>query len=116
MGGLFSDIIKAQSQMQDEWLAHCSHWATSVVKWRVRRFRYVEETFLSVVVFHTLKRKTAKVRGGRLTLKALPRHQWPARMDGLERAELTENSQGDASRGSRLEDIVCVARYHGTGS
>lgn len=32
-------------------------------------------------------------------LKALLRHQWPTRMDGLERAELTENSQGDASRG-----------------
>lgn len=31
-------------------------------------------------------------------LKALLRHQWPTRMDGLERAELTENSQGDASR------------------
>lgn len=26
-------------------------------------------------------------------------HQWPTRMDGLERAELTESSQGDASRG-----------------
>lgn len=48
VGGLFSDIIKAQSQMQDEWLAHCSHWAASVVKWRVRCFRYVEETGISV--------------------------------------------------------------------
>lgn len=27
------------------------------------------------------------------------RHQWPTRMNGLERAELTENSLGDASRG-----------------
>lgn len=53
--------------------------------------------------------RTIKVRGGRLTLKASLQHQWPLRMDGRERAELTENIQrGRCITGLWPGDVVCV--------
>lgn len=107
-GGVFSDVIKTQSWMQDKWIAPHSCWVTSVVEWRVcagwRRY---------ISLAHQMGKKTTtrtiKVRGGRLTLKASLQHQWPLRLDGRERAELTENIQrGRCITGLWPGDVVCV--------
>lgn len=46
-GGVFSDVIKTQSQMQDKWIAPRSGWVTSVVEWQARGLCCVEETHFS---------------------------------------------------------------------